>query len=74
MCMINFVKNLVFHLFSTDKFGYNVQRDVRLLRYSQKFAAESDYILFAWKIFPKCGFAIANQYYNVKGNSAVACR
>ncbi|XP_066934413.1 uncharacterized protein [Clytia hemisphaerica] len=47
------------HLFPTGKFGYNVERDIklsptkyfnqRLLNYTQKFASDSDYIFFAHK-------------------------
>ena len=48
------------HLFPTGKFGYKVDREVklspskyfnqRLLNYTQKFACDSDYIFFAHQV------------------------
>ena len=61
-----FYKELNFpYLFPAGKFGYRVQRDVklspvkyfnqRLLHYSQTFAAESDYIFFVRNILQNVG-------------------
>ena len=51
------------HLFPTGKFGYKVEREIqispskyfnqRLLNYSQKFASDSDYIVFAHSVLQK---------------------
>ena len=58
------------YLFAAGKFSYRVQRDVklnpvkyfnqRLLHYSQKFAAKSDYFFFCSKYFAECGFSTTN--------------
>ena len=57
------------HLFSYSRYGYHIEREVplnpskyfnqRLLHYTQKFAADSDYIFFGHSVLQK--FQLSNQ-------------